>query len=238
MIFRAPKWKSPPVPGGTESAGMGRDAGSDVTRDGRSVAGTPSGDKGLDMSEAKRPRIKKARSSRSKVHTRSVSSSRVRSPNRLFRSRRSIRIGGDTPASRAIFTIRSWGRSINIEIRDEELRNRTYIGRPEPERTTCQQKPASAVRITHLPKGVLPVQGPNDRPKKKSKETGDLEEDVEETGLYRSRSRSQADKKAELDAKQIGCSFGNQNPQLTCFQRTRCQRAPSNRIEDSRRARG
>jgi peptide chain release factor 2 len=94
--------------------------------------------------------------------------------------------------------------TINIEIRDEDLRIDVY--RASGAGGQHVNKTSSAVRITHIPSGVVTAsQAERSQHKNKATAMKQLK-----NRLYQIEAQKQADKKAELDANKSDVSFGSQ----------------------------
>jgi len=93
---------------------------------------------------------------------------------------------------------------INIEIRDEDLRIDVY--RASGAGGQHVNKTSSAVRITHLPTGIVAA-SQQERSQHKNKNTAMK---MLKNRLYQLEAEKQAKKKAELDATKSDVSFGSQ----------------------------
>jgi peptide chain release factor 2 len=94
--------------------------------------------------------------------------------------------------------------TINIEIRDEDLRIDVY--RASGAGGQHVNKTSSAVRITHIPTGVVTA-SQQERSQHKNKA---LALKMLKNRLYQIEAEKQAQKKAEMDANKTDVSFGNQ----------------------------
>jgi peptide chain release factor 2 len=104
----------------------------------------------------------------------------------------------------SVFVYPVVNEEINIEIRDEDLRIDVY--RASGAGGQHVNKTSSAVRITHLPSGVVTASQAQ-RSQGKNKATAMK---MLKNRLYQLEVQKQADKKAELDANKSDVSFGNQ----------------------------
>jgi len=94
--------------------------------------------------------------------------------------------------------------TINIEIRDEDLKIDVY--RASGAGGQHVNKTSSAVRITHIPSGVVTA-SQQERSQHKNKATAMK---MLKNRLYQIEAEKQAQKKAEMDANKTDVSFGNQ----------------------------
>ena len=104
----------------------------------------------------------------------------------------------------SVFVYPVVNEEINIEIRDEDIKMDVF--RASGAGGQHVNKTSSAVRLTHLPSGIV-VSSQQERSQHKNKSTAMK---MLKNRLYQLEAERQAKKKAELDATKSDVSFGNQ----------------------------